>query len=251
MVLSEGKVKMLKSFLRCILPSPVYKLLGRIKWETLLIFGYKNMKAISPDYDEYWQDKKEGYVKKSRLIQGLIQKGSSVLDIGCGDGTTLELLLKSGSVSRVMGVDISQWAVKSCKEKGIEAIRGDITNSSFVQKLPVFDYIVLADTIEHLYAPEELLVALKVKFKKGIILTFPNTGFLRYRLRLLFGKFPMQWRIFHGEHLRFWTLRDFRWWVDELGFRIEKFVPIFGIPFLKKIWPNLFCSGLLFLIKQK
>jgi len=241
---------MFELFLKRILPWPIYKFLAGIKGELILLFGYRDFKIISANYDEYWQDKK-GYVKKAIFIKNIIQNSSSVLDIGCGDGTTLEILLRNGNVSQLMGVDISELAVEICSKKGIMAIQEDINNKGFIEKLPTFDYIILADTIEHLANPEETMLALKEKFKKGIIVTILNTGFLRYRLRLLFGKFPLQWKIFPGEHLRFWTLRDFRWWIDKLGFRMGKFIPMFGIAILKRIWPNLFCAQMLALLKRK
>jgi 2-polyprenyl-3-methyl-5-hydroxy-6-metoxy-1,4-benzoquinol methylase len=160
-------------------------------------------------------------------------------------------LLRSRDVTQVTGVDISQLAVESCREKEISAIQEDITNKSFVERLPQFVYVILADIIEHLAHPEDIILALKGKFRKGIIVTTLNTGYIQYRLRLLFGKFAMQWRIFLGEYLRFWTLSEFRWWIDKLDFLIEEFVPMFGIPILKKVWPNLFCQQTLFLLKER
>ena len=241
---------MYKSLLKRVLPYPLYKYLAAVKWDLISLFGYRNFKTTSVDYDEYWQNK-AGYHAKTMFITDMIQNNSSVLDIGCGDGVTLEALQKNEKVSQAMGVDISKFAVELCRKKGLTVIEGDVTDKSFAGKLQIYDYVILADTIEHLSNSEDIMIALKGKFKKGMIVTIPNTGFFQYRLRLLFGRVPMQWRVFPGEHLRYWTLRDFKWWVDKLDFTIETFIAMFGVPVLKKMWSNLFCSQMLFLLKEK
>lgn len=246
--------RILKSFLRTVIPWPVYKFLSSIRHEIFLLFGYRGLKTVSLNYDQHWEQRvnhliPERRIKKFVAIRKLIERGSSILDVGCGDGVGLEILLKDNIASaQSLGIDISEVAVRKCKQKGLNAKQVDISNTSFADKLPVFDYIILADVIEHIPNPEELLLALKGNFRKGIVVTVPNTGFLRHRLRLLFGKFPMQWDVYPGKHLRFWTYKDFLWWLGQLGFGKEKFIPVLGIPFLKRVWPNLFCDVMLFLL---
>jgi len=71
-----------------------------------------------------------------------------------------------------------------------------------------------------------------------------------YRLRLLFGKFPAQWRVHPGEHVRFWTARDLRWWLLAQGIENYKIFYYEGIPLLNKIVPSLFAAGFVVYIQK-
>ncbi len=48
-----------------------------------------------------------------------VSKNSNVLDVGCGNGRHIPLLLKKGF--RVWGIDISEFAVKFCEQKFTKA----------------------------------------------------------------------------------------------------------------------------------
>jgi len=255
-----------KGLAKAILPPPLYKKIA-LGWYYFgyyynQLFGYNEF-YIDNDYERYWAKrldiKSHGLytsrrIKKFREIIKLVERNSSVLEIGCGDGILLELLIKEKlAASDVLGIDISEHALNACRTKGIKVKRIDAFCADFIKDLGVFDYLIMADFIEHIVNSELLLKLIKQKIKKGIIISLPNTGFFLYRLRLLFGKFPMQWARgeFIGVHLRFWTLRDFKWWIDRLDFMVKDFLPVQGIPLLKKIWPNLFCSVMIFLVVNK
>jgi len=66
-------------------------------------------------------------------------------------------------------------------------------------------------------------------------------------LKLLLGRFPLQWLAHLVEHLRFWFL----WWANWLGYRVQAAIPYQGTPFLKRLWPNLFASGVVYVLEPK
>ena len=105
--------------------------------------------------------------------------------------------------------------------------------------------------IEHLPKPEDLILKLQNNYSDGLIITIPNTGYMRDRLRLFFGAFPIQWAFHPSEHLRFWTIRDFKKWVKILDLELIGVYPANGITifFLYKIWPNLFARNVVYLLK--
>ena len=110
---------------------------------------------------------------------------------------------------------------------------------------------MLLEVLEHLPNPEQLLKQIRKKGRKSIFFSFPNTGYFSYRLRLLFGSFPIQWRVHPGEHLRFWTYRDLKWWLNEMGFHGKYEITIYeGIPLLNKIMGSLFGMGFIIEIKN-
>ena len=105
--------------------------------------------------------------------------------------------------------------------------------------------------LEHIPKPEDVMGKVKDKFKKMLIVSIPNTGHYIHRLRLLFGHFPVQWVWHPGEHLRFWTMKDFKKWADELGFKVVGIRIHTGFPFLLKFIPSLFTDSMVFLLKNK
>lgn len=206
------------------------------------------------DYEEYWallSQQTETYVPtRFKIIGDMIEEGSSVLDLGCGDGTLLRYLKDTKGII-AKGIDISRTAVELAKRKGIDAEVADIESEKF-QISATYDYIVASEVLEHLAKPERVMQKCRGKFLKYLVITVPNTGFIGYRLRLLVGRTPKQWMFHPGEHLRFWSVKDFIFWCSELGFKVESYYGIpegFLILNLWKLCPGLFSNYILYKIK--
>lgn len=215
-----------------------------------VIFGDFNPTMPSMDYSEYWRRRGEfTYSNRYAIFSKLIVPGSSVLDIGCGEGATLRYLTERNAV-RGEGVDISPPAVERARGSGVNASVADASSSGFEIK-GEYDYIIISEVIEHIPRPEDLLRKTPGHFRKGLIISIPNTGHYLYRLRLLFGRFPVQWLMHPGEHLRFWTLKDFEAWADWLGFSIVSRSSNTGFLGLYHLFPGLFADNFVFLLKEK
>lgn len=212
-------------------------------------------KVGAVDYDAYWEQKKrEGMgslsawrAKRAQVFTDIVSNGDRVLDLGVGDGALLLYMLQRKQID-AYGLDVSPKAVEFCRAQGLHVDLADINQpiSAFVQG--EFDYIICSEIIEHLPDPESLLTSLRPFVRKGIIVSIPNTGFYQHRLRLLFGKFPLQWVVTPGEHLRFWTRADFHWWARQIGFEIAREVPYEGTPGLKDAMPGLFAAAFVMLL---
>ena len=59
-----------------------------------------------------------------KIIKNIIEKNSRVLDVGCDDGTLMELLKIDKNVD-IRGIDISKEKVQICISKGLTVIEGD------------------------------------------------------------------------------------------------------------------------------
>ena len=225
--------------------------LGRIRLIirqiNILIWHYPHL-VIDSDYDAYWHDKRGRNMGQISAFQKQradwllprIEPGSSVLDIGCGDGAVLLYLQKHLSFQPI-AADISDYALNFLRSKGITTIKFDANVIDDIQKLPEIDYLILFEVLEHMPDPEQFLKTIEPKLRKAIFFSFPNTGYFPYRLRLLFGSFVMQWRLHPGEHLRFWTYRDLKWWLKELGYWERSTIHVYeGIPGLNRLWGSLF-----------
>ena len=227
----------------------------RIIYKLLYITPKINKRNL--DYDAYWQKKREnhslgvaGSFQKIRAnwILDRIRTNTSVAEFGCGDAATL-IWLKNKINIKPIGIDISDHILKFVKSQNIE-IHQIRANEVDFESLPNADVYLLLEVLEHLPNPEEVLSKLIEKTKEKIFISIPNTGYFPYRLRLLFGRFPVQWKLNPSEHLRFWTIKDFKWWTKELGLFDQCEIKAYkGIPVLNKILPNLFGMGIICEIK--
>lgn len=209
------------------------------------------------DYNKYWANRENENTFQYRwpIMISEIDNNSSVLDIGCGDGGFLFLLKANKDNIEETGIDISKTGIERAVNKGLNASNRPLNYFDGQQNL--FDYVVISEVIEHVRDSEIFVMRGFELAKKKLIITIPNTGYYTYRIRLLFGSFPVQWVHHPAEHLRFWTIRDFIYWLNELdlvGIKGKiKIKPSNGFPFffLYKIVPSLFAKQIVFIIEKK
>ena len=200
-------------------------------------------------FDEYWVSKRGDEVgvlnefqqKRLNFVKNTIPAGSKVLDFGCGDGAILAGLGVENY--ELFGADLSDLALARVEQQGITPIKFNLETSD-ISELPSCDYIMLLEVLEHVSRPEDVLMACIDHADKGVIFSIPNTGHISHRLRLLFGKFPLQWRVHPGEHLRYWTLSDLKWWLRCLNISEITNVNVY-MGSLRKLYPSLFGRGLI------
>lgn len=237
--------------------------LYEIKRWIKLTFIYHKMDIQKVDYDAYWKDKRGAnmgalsswQIERANIIFNFLkdQNNISILDIGCGDGNILNYLKNNRKlgVSKIYGADSSDFALSQVKNFGIETIKCDIVDMKSFNLFPNTDYALMLEILEHIPNSEDFLLEIIKKTSRGVFFSIPNTGFIVYRLRLLFGKFPMQWRLHPGEHLRYWTHKDLVFWLNSLGLKNKYTIKIYkGIPLLNKIMPKVFGAGFVVYIKK-
>lgn len=229
-------------------------------YEQIFLYPTSHIGVLDMDYDDYWKDKRGDRIgsiskwQKKRadiILQNIDKKNAAVIaDIGCADGSVLKYIKEKANISRAIGVDVSEFALKKAREFGIETMRADIREIRNLETLVEADYVLALEVLEHIQDSESFLGIMIKKAKKGIFFSFPNTGFYTYRLRFLFGKFPAQWRVHPGEHLRFWTSRDLKWWLKAQGIKNYKIFYYEGVPLLNKIVPSLFAAAFVVYIRK-
>jgi methionine biosynthesis protein MetW len=160
-----------------------------------------------------------------RLIADMIEPGSRVLDIGCGDGALLAYLARAKAVDS-RGIELSQSGVNACVRHGLSVIQGDADRDLEAFPNGAFDVVVLSQTLQATRQPRQVLEEL-LRIGKRAIVSFPNFGFWRVRLSLLWrGRMPVteildnSW--YNTPNIHLCTLRDFVGLCDEIGTRIER-----------------------------
>jgi methionine biosynthesis protein MetW len=160
-----------------------------------------------------------------RLIADMIEPGSRVLDIGCGDGSLLAYLARHKSVDG-RGIELSQSGVNACVGHGLSVIQGDADRDLEAYPTGAFDVVVLSQTLQATRQPRAVIEAL-VRIGHRAIVSFPNFGFWRIRLRLLVsGRMPvshcLSYPWYETPNIHLCTVRDFVALCDEIGVRIER-----------------------------
>ena len=217
------------------------------------IFKPPKFNSINLDYDLYSINRFNNYklnkfqTFRINWIRKRINTNSKILDFGCGNGIILSNLIDN--ISHAYAVDLSVNSLSQIQDNQkitkINRINIDDINLDY-------DYAFALEIIEHVINSEEIVIKLFEKSKSGIFISIPNTGFILYRLRLLFGRFPIQWRTHPAEHIRFWTYSDFIDWINFLPLKYSKieYVGYCGFPLLNKLLPSIFSMGLIVKIEK-
>jgi methionine biosynthesis protein MetW len=193
------------------------------------------------------------------IIASWIENGSRVLDLGCGEGDLLYYLREHKQVDGT-GIEIREERVAECIAKGVSVLQGDIN-----EELPdypdlSFDYVILSQTLQQVYDPEQLIREILRIAKRGIV-SFPNFSHWRIRLQLLLTGYapvteelPYQW--YDTPNIRVITLKDFRRFAHQVGFEIHKEVAVGGVDpggvgQIVRVLPTYFATYGIFLIGNR
>jgi 2-polyprenyl-3-methyl-5-hydroxy-6-metoxy-1,4-benzoquinol methylase len=159
-----------------------------------------------------------------RLIPQLVRRLSTrgrVLDVGCDVGFAGRDLLKDGF--QILGIDRNPVALTKAADYYQQTILADVENELPFPDGP-FNVIIFGDILEHLKNPATIFAHFTEMLAPGglVIMSVPNVAHVYMRLSLLLGRFDYRDRgILDRTHVRFFTLRTARRFLEDAGFVIE------------------------------
>lgn len=138
--------------------------------------------------------------------------GTRILDLGCGEGITLEKLFNSFPKAKVWGIDADSENISICNSNYLPILRGSLYSLPFPDE--TFDSCLLLEVIEHLEEPTKALREISRVLCLGgrLIVVYP-IDWAFWLVRVLTCRF--QEASFDPGHLRQWN----RW---TLGRQLRK-----------------------------
>jgi len=192
------------------------------------------------------------------VVANMVEPGSRVLDVGCGDGELLQLLADTRNVD-ARGIEISRDGVNECVAKGLAVIQGDADTDLADYPDDAFDYVILSQTLQATRRPRAVLENMLRIGRHGIV-TFPNFGHWNMRLQLLLkgqmprtDSLPATW--YDTANIHFCTIKDFVQLCDEIDAHMDRAVALntWGTPLRVNLpwwfW-NLFGEQGVFLLSR-
>ena len=164
-----------------------------------------------------------------KIIANLLPAQSRVLDVGCGDGTLIEALIKQKDID-ARGIELEENKVKQCISRGLSVIQGNAETELGQFPDKAFDFAVLSQTLQAFYQPENVLNEL-MRIGKKVIISIPNFGYWQIRTSLLFfGKMPVTKSLpdswYNTPNLHMCSIKDFYQFCDRKNIKMNKIIGI-------------------------
>lgn len=187
-----------------------------------------------------------------QIIGEIIEPGSRVLDLGCGEGHLLAWLEQTKGC-QARGVEISQSRVRKALSRGLTVYQGDIDEGLADYPDQAFDYVILSQTLQEARRPRDVLLEM-IRVGRHAIVAFPNFGHWSSRLSLLAtGRAPKTRHLPHEwydtPNIHFVTIPDFEELIRREGMRIERSYFLRGDKRVR-LYPSLLADTAVYSIRR-
>jgi 2-polyprenyl-3-methyl-5-hydroxy-6-metoxy-1,4-benzoquinol methylase len=166
-------------------------------------------------------------IRLATVVAALRASGAtSVLDLGCGEGKLVRLLLKEKQFARIVGMDVSHRGLEIAADRlhydrlppkqkeRLQLLHGSLMYRD--ARLAGFDAAAVVEVVEHL-DPPRLAAFERVLFEFArpgtVVLTTPNREY-----NVMWPSFPAG-RFRHRDHRFEWTRAEFQAWAHPVAVR--------------------------------
>lgn len=147
-------------------------------------------------------------------------KAESILDAGCGEGFTMDKLMKNEIGKTIEGIEYSKDAITFGKKlfPNLNFRQGSIYELPYQNNS--FDLVICTEVFEHLEKPAKALKEILRVSKKYLIISVPNepvfmlSNFLRGKNLLKLGNDP--------DHINHWNPLSLKKYLEKNGLKIKK-----------------------------
>jgi 3' terminal RNA ribose 2'-O-methyltransferase Hen1 len=199
--------------------------------------GEENAKALVPEVFE--RPMSLNQQRLEQVLEVLQQRQvKRVVDLGCGEGKLLKLLVREPSFEQIVGMDVTHRVLEYARERlddlppkqrsRIQLIQGSLTYRD--RRLHDFDAATVIEVIEHLDLPRiAALERVVFEFARPsiVVVTTPNVEY-NVRYGMLLGNLR------HPDHRFEWTRSEFQDWANGVGSRFGygvEFYPVGEVDF--------------------
>jgi methionine biosynthesis protein MetW len=193
------------------------------------------------------------------IIAEWIKPGTSMLDLGCGNGTLLKHLRDKHKV-RGIGLEINEQDIESCIRDRLNVIQSDL-NDGLKEYFSddSFDYVVMSQTLQATAQPDAMIKEMLRVGQEGIV-TFPNMAHWKGRLQLgieghmpVTKSLPNMW--YNTPNIHLCTVQDFEALCRRCNIRILERTVVdhthSRTTLLMKLFPNFFGEIAIYRICQE
>ena len=183
-----------------------------------------------------------------------IERGSSVVDLGCGDGRLLEKLRDEHGCD-ILGVELDFDHFTAALERGIPVLQADLNRGLAAIPDDSFHVAVVSETLQQVHRPLAVLEEI-FRIARRALVVVPNFGHWTIRLQVAISgrapvtdSLPYEW--FESPNVHFLTMLDFRDLARRGNFRIVRELPIIGTRAVNRAWmANLRAHSALFVLER-
>jgi len=145
------------------------------------------------------------------IIASWVQPGQRVLDLGCGDGALLRMLIEHRG-ARGYGMEIDADRVLAAIRNGVSVIQGDIDKGLGDFRDDSFEHVVLSRTLQTVRHTANTLHEM-LRVGREAVVSVPNFAYWKNRMAVMNGRMPVSedlpYEWYNTPNLRFFTLDDF------------------------------------------
>jgi methionine biosynthesis protein MetW len=186
------------------------------------------------------------------VILEWVRPDCSVLDLGCGHGELLDLLVRERR-ARAQGIEIDDQAIYACVARGLSVFHEDLDNGLTGYSDEAFDYVILNESLQQVRKLDGVLRE-SLRVGRQVIVGFPNFAHYRARCQIFFRgmtpvtpALPFEWH--YTPNLHFLSISDFSGYCRKRGIRIDKSA-FLAASRKRRLWPNLLARIGLFMISR-